>query len=189
MTTGWRSAIGAPTRRAEPTRRAVPGPGDARADTLSVARRKEHRAELEGLARLSAARTCRGSLMRCNSARSGAPGRLKRSHRLLADFTCPGTNFAFLCAWRKIERISREAENTAAARHSSTWVSRAERPVRTKTAKRPSVQLTVGSAQRTATAPSRESATVPPRMSTRFLGSMNLILSPFLKAWRADRSR
>ena len=51
------------------------------------------------------------------------------------------------------------------------------------------VQLTVGSALQMVTAPSRESVTVRPRMSTRSLSPMNLILSLLLKAWRTDRKQ
>jgi hypothetical protein len=91
--------------------------------------------------------------------------------------------------WRKAKQTKSERENTAAARHSSTLASRAEPLVRTRRARRRAVQRTAGSAHQMATARNRGLATGPPKMSTRSLTPMNLILKPFLKAWKTDRSR
>ena len=56
-------------------------------------------------------------------------------------------------------------------------------------AKKQSARLAEELIQITAIAPTRGSVTAQPRMSTRFLWPMNLILRAFLKTPRTDRIR
>jgi hypothetical protein len=102
-----------------------------------------------------------------------------------------GTDFARFRVWRKIKQTKNAAENTAAAPHSSMLVSRVEHLGRMSKGKNWSVRSVVSLVQRISTAHSRESATVPPKMSTRslMLNLTNLMLRLILQPSTTDRSR